>query len=667
MPSSSKYASVEDGYEFDEHDKKVAAVSIHPIESHEDLKPILPQQAPAPLLHPEWHTAQPDSLGEEPFWEFFMTAYDLFLCFIAFVLLLKTSLVIYAWHKDKENYGYSLDNVSNLTLKLLSFNEQVVTAFTIVFITIMSTVTRRLALYKAQQGAYISDLEQLQASVSLPSVIKMVFYLRKFTKFSFMLVGFWCFYYLGSQAAKREYAYAPSDPFKDMQAAYPNSNGTTIYEQDYYEARFAPTSDLITAITTTYAQNSKYGVDAFGQFLLPNPEDLYALKRDGTVNNTKEYKTVPSRTTYSTYVGLPFSTSYTYPASGGDPASTSWYDYPILGDFNLKTTYLKIYCDSMSLFPFESFPSGVLPTMMTAFNMTNGTGSGPKQLEIWQRWDESFIQYFPDPIPANATKRGSLKLTCNIVQPQVQVGVHCSETACLVNKISCPPTDPTALHNTRFNNASFASIFFNSMLLAGGIPPTLNDTSSNKVVSDMGLYNLLFYYTGYYSNDTRVDDDLLNPSNYWYERVINTWYNLGMRNWPVNETDLNPERGFTTLTFHGAQTRPHYAIYWYWIGIDYFSGILLLAAAIYSFWLRKRTLAPDIFGFVSSLTRDNPHFPIPPGGSTLDGIERTRALRSMKVRIGDVNGHQGEIGRIGFIPVRPDIQATHLSKERKYM
>lgn len=664
MASSSKYTSVENTYELDDHDRKTPAVSVYQTDSTENL---VPRQDLAPVSHPQWHSGQPDNLGEEPLWEFFFSLYDLFLCFIAFVLILKTSLVIFSWHKDRQNSGWRIDNVSPYTLKLLAFNEQVVTAFTIVFITIMTTVTRRLALYKAQQGAYMSDLEQLQASVSLPSVIKMVFYLQKFSVFSFMLVGFWSFYYLGSQAARREYRLEASEPFKTMMGAYPNDNLTSWYDGGRFDARFAPSSDLINSMQGR--SKGQYGVDYMGSFLIPDPVGkFYALKRDGTINNTKEYKVVPSSTSYAAYAGLALSTERVFPPDEYSNQTTKyWGDYQILGDFSLDTTYFKVYCDSLTLHPFESFPSGVLPTMSTSVNMTNGTGSGPKQLEIWQRWDESFRYYFNEPPIATAVKKGASKLTCNIVQPRVKVGVHCNDIACTVNKLSCPYTDPTALHNTRFQNATFAVNFFSSMLLAGGVPQQLNDTSSNTVISNMNLDLLIWYYTYSNSNSSTILQQILDLNNNYFEPIVNTWYNLGINSWPTETKDVAPENGFTPVSIKGATRNPRYAINWIWIGVDYFSGFLLLAAAIYSFWLRKHTLAPDIFGFVSSLTRDNPHFPVPPGGSTLDGLDRTRALRNMQVRIGDIAGPHGEVGRVGFVPVDPQMQASHLTKERKYL
>ena len=90
---------------------------------------------------------------------------------------------------------------------------------------------------------------------------------------------------------------------------------------------------------------------------------------------------------------------------------------------------------------------------------------------------------------------------------------------------------------------------------------------------------------------------------------------------------------FARSTFKGAIYRPAYRLNVGWVIADIMSNTVLLAAAIVSFWLRKHTLAPDIFGYVSSLTRDNPNVPLPEGGTALSGWDRARLLRDVRVRI----------------------------------
>ena len=68
--------------------------------------------------------SQPGTLVEDPRWELLYDLYDSFLVIIAIILILKTSLCIYAFNKDKAYTGKYLDAVSPLTLNLIQFNEQ---------------------------------------------------------------------------------------------------------------------------------------------------------------------------------------------------------------------------------------------------------------------------------------------------------------------------------------------------------------------------------------------------------------------------------------------------------------------------------------------------------------------------------------------------------------
>lgn len=80
----------------------------------------------ADLIQPQpvhW-PAQSGTLVNDPRWALMLDIYDSFLIVVAIVLLLKTSLCIYAWKKDRDYSGKELDSVSPLTTNLIKFNEQ---------------------------------------------------------------------------------------------------------------------------------------------------------------------------------------------------------------------------------------------------------------------------------------------------------------------------------------------------------------------------------------------------------------------------------------------------------------------------------------------------------------------------------------------------------------
>lgn len=87
---------------------------------------------------------------------------------------------------------------------------------------------------------------------------------------------------------------------------------------------------------------------------------------------------------------------------------------------------------------------------------------------------------------------------------------------------------------------------------------------------------------------------------------------------------------------------------------------MALLPAIAAFWLRKKTLAPDVFGYVSSLTRDRPRHRMPDDGTLLSGLERARMLKDVKERIADVGTDAG-LGRVGPSHAGP---ASDLRRDR---
>lgn len=91
------------------------------------------------------------------------------------------------------------------------------------------------------------------------------------------------------------------------------------------------------------------------------------------------------------------------------------------------------------------------------------------------------------------------------------------------------------------------------------------------------------------------------------------------------------------------------------------SGTLLLTGTA-ALVLKRKTLGPEMFGFVSSMTYENPWLRIPNGGTMLDGMERARLLKDVEVRIGDVRGDE----EVGHIAVAAGVPLRNLERGRLY-
>lgn len=137
-------------------------------------------------------------------------------------------------------------------------------------------------------------------------------------------------------------------------------------------------------------------------------------------------------------------------------------------------------------------------------------------------------------------------------------------------------------------------------------------------------------------------------------RLINTYHAASRLPQLTTESNIysiisgqTPSPNWSLDLFHGAPYDPHCAISIRWVILDILACNLLLVSAIHALRYRKRTIAPDIFGYVSSLTRKNHDLDIPDGGPTLSGFERARLMKHVKIKIADVSA-DGNVGRVGL-------------------
>ncbi|KAG0649050.1 hypothetical protein D0Z07_4744 [Hyphodiscus hymeniophilus] len=73
-----------------------------------------------------------------------------------------------------------------------------------------------------------------------------------------------------------------------------------------------------------------------------------------------------------------------------------------------------------------------------------------------------------------------------------------------------------------------------------------------------------------------------------------------------------------------------------WLITYLISSLTLPFSALAAAILSRLSKAPDYLGFVSSIARESQYAGVPRGGVGMDGIQRTRGLRSIRIRLGDV-------------------------------
>ncbi|KAF1364294.1 hypothetical protein EJ07DRAFT_151586 [Lizonia empirigonia] len=151
--------------------------------------------------------------------------------------------------------------------------------------------------------------------------------------------------------------------------------------------------------------------------------------------------------------------------------------------------------------------------------------------------------------------------------------------------------------------------------------------------------------------------------NTFWDSTVELEYRLG------NLTSKDIEDGNLTLAtwntttatgmrYDGEQYECHVTFAVLTIIISFF----LFIAAVISVVLGFLTRAPDILGYVSTYARDDPYFAhhVP---SHMDGMETARALRDVRVIIGDVHKKE-EVGHVAFASMEE--APARVNKQRLY-
>jgi hypothetical protein len=183
------------------------------------------------------------------------------------------------------------------------------------------------------------------------------------------------------------------------------------------------------------------------------------------------------------------------------------------------------------------------------------------------------------------------------------------------------------------------------------------------------------------SPDTDVNMTRLSPATFSARLtlVLNTYYQSFLPSYAgayVGDLPQNlskdghdwargaaPRREWLNILSHAAQVCPYmcwrsaravmstsreeYRANLAWVAILLACSAALLATGVASAVLGWRAGVPDMLGYATSMTYENPHFPVPDRGGVLDAMDRARLLQDVRVRVGDVKGAL-DVGQIAF-------------------
>ncbi|KAL2063472.1 hypothetical protein VTL71DRAFT_5277 [Oculimacula yallundae] len=124
---------------------------------------------------------------------------------------------------------------------------------------------------------------------------------------------------------------------------------------------------------------------------------------------------------------------------------------------------------------------------------------------------------------------------------------------------------------------------------------------------------------------------------------------------PASTADLtamirNRTAAFTVSATQINESQVYFAFF-PWLIVFLFSNFVMLLAAFVGVYYSRKTIVPDYLGFVSSLAKESPFIRMPDAGVNMDGMDKARMVKEMKVRLGDVSAMENgksQIGRLAF-------------------
>jgi hypothetical protein len=289
--------------------------------------------------------------------------------------------------------------------------------------------------------------------------------------------------------------------------------------------------------------------------------------------------------------------------------------------------------------------------------------------------------------------------TCSLSQTHVEALVHCKGSTCTATKLrkSLEDNRPTSLTGLEHGTImfAFAKQFPRAVKFTAGSSPTehfLADTSAFPFVQQVGhftsdvlftnlslvspdvfsrrlslamntFYQLSMQPTGYFGGLPKnlslygPDTDTFNDINAYLpknltatEHTFRDWYTI----FEQQIQDIkSPFIGATTSADITA-SQQIFACNFAWLALLLAASTITLVTGGVALVLKRRTLGPELFGFVTSMTYENPWVKVPDGGTMLDAMERARLLKDVEVCVADVRGNDN-VGHIAFaagVPLR---------------
>ncbi|KAL2811248.1 hypothetical protein BJX63DRAFT_433540 [Aspergillus granulosus] len=574
--------------------------------------------------------------------------------------------------------GLHGEEVSDYGAKVIQATNLAPSIFPIVFAAIVGNMMRSWALWKAEKCTSLGTLEQLNGSTSFAGTLSLVLALRRPGILTICILLLWAMSPLGGQSALRMISEVRSTAGGNISLAYMNMTAMSGFEGASNMDRTGPPMRAMYTTSLLASEEAKSSPrDVWGWPKIPLLRTLLPLSGSDAwrVASSENGTTTYSALTGLVLQGIPPGLDVEF------PVESFYFDFDchfVANNLTGNETLHRIgeqtlrYHNASLLF---GEPSVSGRNYSNFFVETNhdllGLGATRSQIHLFyasRDYPEWSVALFD----------------CSLSRIPVESWIECRNALCAVTRMRpskkdtrppistpfvLPPEYPGDFGPTTLIN--FVEYF---PLAAGGMSAYQPSPTDSYIYGDPTVFAL-----NWQRNWSTVDLQFFSNR---FTTAFNTYWQTSLGPYtitsatisdPVNLTDppgLYPRFNATPGTTSRRVTvyRTHDS----WVAIFIIATALLQLCAFTGIFLRGITRAPDILGYVSSLTRGNPHVPLPAGvgdsGTTVSGLDRARLLRDMRVQIADVEGGK-DVGRVAFVAVGlggDRVGPKRLRKGRRY-
>ncbi|KAF2268966.1 hypothetical protein CC78DRAFT_565078 [Lojkania enalia] len=515
------------------------------------------------------------------------------------------------------------------------------TVFPILFAAIVGQTMHAIAHWRLENGERMKILDQLLGSTGLFSTIITQLKFRNVGFVGAALITLWILSPIGGQASLRILDFSsitysrPRILFSmDRNATYQPSE-EILLGVDEGMSRYISSSLFVSAMAST-KDVQQSGMDSWGNLKIPMLERLpFIPDSDGWTTIDRSLNV-----TYSSLIGVPVSNI------SADRSTTfsleSWYwtfDCPILFRPTFSDPRKDFLIPGENITKEDRLSEGWKVSISSAWAL-----STPYSRRVIYESDSNITRrpfYYRGYDDEDAGSSAATRADCYMSTSFVEVAASCAGKNCTVTRMR-PSTrpHPPAEHAMGIDpwGSNFIVDFFDASgpnmfqkptplqrFFASPYTPFTNTGKAlalyklPKVEFATSLAQLMNTFWQAATSMGQITSGIppLQPDD-----VVRNTSGIGTVYFKINATEFE-----THLTVKCQRA---------WLAALYIATSAMFLSGIFGLALQRTRKAPNFALNISSLARDNPYITLPPGGSILDSIDRSRLLQDVRIRLGNV-------------------------------